>query len=152
MVHFAQIINSKEFRKYDKGAEQLRLSDLYEEREKPDLIPYQSIDGRVPIYLFAGAQDETATVEEALWISSNVAGVKSVTVVDDFEHNSFMYDTGENVEEFHKNLFEALRDAGLEPVPQEGLEENDRETLLIATEEFYQFDELDLDRYDTSSP
>jgi len=63
-----------------------------------------------------------------------------------------MYDKGENVEEFHKNLFEALRDAGLEPVPQEGLEENDRETILIATEEFYQFDELDLDRYDTSSP
>jgi len=48
-----------------------------------------------------------------------------------------MYDKGENVEEFHKNLFEALRDAGLEPVPQEGLEENDRETILIATEEFY---------------
>jgi len=34
--------------------------------------------------LFAGAQDETATVEEAFWINSNVAGVKSITVVDDF--------------------------------------------------------------------
>jgi hypothetical protein len=47
-------------------------------------------------------------------------------------------------------LFSALRDAGLEPVPYEGLQENDRETLSIAEQEFDDFD-LDFDKYDTSS-
>ena len=75
MFHLAQLISTNEFREYDKGAEKLDLFGLYEDRMKPNLIPYPLIDGRVPIYIFAGGRDTVSTLEESVWIMSNIKGV-----------------------------------------------------------------------------
>jgi hypothetical protein len=50
------------------------LYDLLGIDEGPEPIPWENIDGTVPIYMFSGMNDDISTASEALWIEENIPG------------------------------------------------------------------------------
>eukprot|EP01097_Dermamoeba_algensis_P000137 TRINITY_DN1049_c0_g1_i1.p1 TRINITY_DN1049_c0_g1~~TRINITY_DN1049_c0_g1_i1.p1 ORF type:complete len:142 (-),score=42.02 TRINITY_DN1049_c0_g1_i1:28-453(-) len=109
IIHWAQLVRSKKFQKFDYGREENKKR--YGQDTPPE-YPFSSFPPSLPLLLFSGGEDALADPDDTLFLLSSLPNQSVVKMHDipDYAHLDFTWATDANVK-VYKPTIAALKTA-----------------------------------------
>ena len=87
VMHYLQIIKTKEFKQYDWGSNKENKKRYG--KDKPPTLDLGKIPAKVPVAMIVGKQDDLADPVGTQWARERIANVVHYDVIDGMDHFSF---------------------------------------------------------------